>query len=133
MSRRRALLAAVVLAAAPGAALAASKREKKTSGGLSFLQLQAVSSMVQKPNGRRGVLTVEVGLDIPDMRLRERAVASQPRLRAAFAQTLQIYATGLTPGSAPNTDTLGREMQRETDRVLGQKGARLLLGTVMVN
>lgn len=133
MPRRRTLLAAAVLAAAPAAALAASKREKKAVGGLTFVQLPAVTSTVRTPNGRRGVLTVEVGLDISDARLRARAEASQPRLRAAFAQLLQTYATGLPPGSPPSADTLGREMQRETDRVLGQKGARLLLGTVMVN
>ena len=132
MPHRRTLLAAA-LAAAPAAALAASKREKKAVGGLTFLQLPTITSTVVQPNGRRGVLTVEAGLDIPDAHLRERAEASQPRLRAAFAQRLQTYATGLPPGSPPNADTLSREMQRETDRVLGRAGARLLLGTVMVN
>jgi hypothetical protein len=132
MPHRRILLAAA-LAAAPAAALAASKREKKVVGGLSYVALPAVTSTIMHPNGRRGVLTVEVGLDIADGRLREFAEASQPRLRAAFAQMLQTYATGLPPGSPPNADTVGQAMQRETDRVLGRRGARLLLGTVMVN
>ncbi|HEX2559768.1 Tat pathway signal protein [Phenylobacterium sp.] len=132
MHRRSLLLAAAAMALAPGAR-AASNREKKVVGGLSYVQLPAVTSSVLLPNGRRGVLTVEAGLDIPDVRLRERAEASQPRLRAAFAQRLQTYATGLPPGAPPNAETLSREMQRETDRVLGRTGARLLLGTVMVN
>lgn len=133
MPRRRSLLIATLLMALPGAALAASPREKKAIGGLTFVQLPAVNSSVRQPNGRRGILTVEAALDIPDPKLRQRAQASQPRLRAAYAQMLQTYATGLPPGSPPNADTLSREMQRETDRVLGGKGARLLLGTVMVN
>ncbi|MFC3079454.1 Tat pathway signal protein [Phenylobacterium terrae] len=133
MQRRSVLLAAAAAAAVPAAARAASSREKKAVGGLSFVALPAVTSTVRTPNGRRGVLMVELGLDIPDSRLRERAEASQPRLRAAFAQLLQTYATGLPPGAPPNADTLSREMQRETDRVLGRAGARLLLGTVMVN
>jgi hypothetical protein len=133
MPHRRSLLAATLLIAAPGAAQAASSREKKAVGGLTYLPLPTVTSSVVQPNGRRGVLTVEAGLDVPDPRLRERAQASRPRLRAAYAQMLQTYATGLPPGSPPNADTVGREMQRETDRVLGRKGARLLLGTVMVN
>lgn len=133
MPRRRSFLLAVLLMGLPGAGMAASTREKKAVGGLTFVQLPAVNATLTQPNGRRGILTVEAGLDIPNPRLRQRAQASQPRLRAAYAQMLQTYATGLPPGSPPNADTLGREMQRETDRVLGGKGARLLLGTVMVN
>lgn len=133
MPHRRSLLAAALVLAAPGAARAASSREKKAVGGLTFMQLPAVNATVRHANGRRGILTVEAGLDIPDPRLRERAQASLPRLRAAWAQKLQTYATGLPPGSPPNPDTLSHEMQRETDRVLGRPGARLLLGTVMVN
>jgi|SRR5690606_37732922 hypothetical protein len=133
MLRRRSLLAASLVLAAPGAARSASTREKKAVGGPTFMQLPAVNATVRHANGRRGILTVEAGLDIPDPRLRERAQASLPRLRAAWAQKLQTYATGLPPGSPPNPDTLSHEMQRETDRVLGRPGARLLLGTVMVN
>jgi hypothetical protein len=43
------------------------------------------------------------------------------------------YAGSLGPGSAPNADYLSRELQRQTDLVLGRPGARLLLGTILVN
>jgi len=33
----------------------------------------------------------------------------------------------------PNADQIAQLLQRATDRVLGRPGAKLLLGTVMVN
>ena len=54
-------------------------------------------------------------------------------LRAAFVQVLQTYAAGIGPTSNPNADFVASELQKETDRILGQKGGRLLLGTMLVN
>ena len=132
--RRRRLLALAVFLAAPGLLAAGPKaEEKKRSGGGSYLQMQALAATVRRPNGRRGVLTVEVGLDVPDAKLRKAAELQLPRLRAAFVQTLQTYAAGMTPGLPPNPDVLGAAMQRDADRILGRKGAKLLLGTMLIN
>lgn len=134
MDRRALLIAAIAaLAIAPGAASASGKAEKKKGGGASYIQIQAIAATVTRGDGRRGVLTVETGVDVADEKLRARADASLPRLRAAYAQTVQVYAAGLKPSTAPNTDFLARALQRDTDMVLGAKGARLLLGTVLIN
>jgi len=116
-------------------ALASSARaeERKKGGGDSFIQLQTLTATVIRADGRRGVMTLEAGLDVPDAGLRTRADQSTPRLRAAFAQVLQVYATGLPGGAVPNADYLERQLQQQTDQVLGRPGARLLLGTIMVN
>lgn len=132
MDRRR-LIAFAVALASPGLMASAKKEEKKKSGGTSYVQFQALAATITRPNGRRGVLTVEVGLDVPNAKLREKAELNLPRLRAAFVQTLQIYATGMTPSMPPNPDVLGTTMQRDTDRILGQPGAKLLLGTMLIN
>jgi hypothetical protein len=134
MDRRR-LIAFAVALASPGlmASGAAKKEEKKKSGGTSYIQFQALAATITRANGRRGVLTVEVGLDVPNAKLREKAELNLPRLRAAFVQTLQIYAAGMTPSMPPNPDVLGTTMQRDTDRILGQPGAKLLLGTMLIN
>jgi len=129
---RRFFLAAALFAPAAAHA-AAPKEEKKKGGGLSYLQIPAMTATVIRRDGRRGVLTVETGVDVADAALRSRAELSQPRLRAAYSQVLQTYAAGLPPGSPPNTEYLSRELQRQTDLVLGKQGARLLLGTVLVN
>ncbi|MDB5424708.1 MAG: hypothetical protein JWQ29_2124 [Phenylobacterium sp.] len=129
--RRRALLALMVLAAA--APLCARADEKKKAGGVTYIQINTLTGTTNKGGGRRGVLTVECGLDVPDGNLRERANLSLPRLRAAYVQAVQTYAAGLTPGSPPSVDFIGQTLQRQTDVVLGRPGARLLLGAILVN
>jgi len=139
MTSRRSLLA--LAAALPLASLAPpalapaalAEEQKKKGGGISFLQLQTLTATVLRGDGRRGVITVEVGIDIPNGGLRQRAQVSQPRLRAAYIQMLQAYASGLGPGAAPDADYLSHTLQKETDRVLGGPGGKLLLGTILIN
>lgn len=134
MNRRAFLVLAVAAALPPLAGRAAQAREPKTrSGEDSYLPIEPLTAYTRKPNGRRGVMTVQCGLDIPDPRLRQRADESLPRLRAAYVQTLQVYAGGLPAGYPPDPEFLGRSLQRLTDRILGERGARLLLGAILVN
>lgn len=128
---RRALLglAAVALAAAPAA--------KASSGGssgstASYVRFPTVTATVVRPDGRRGVMTVETGVDVPDAALRTRAEQAAPRLRAAYNVVVQRNASALSPGAPPNVDRLSRELQTATHAVLGRSGATLLIGTVMV-
>lgn len=127
----------IIFALALAAALVASPAEasggKKKGGGMSYLQLPPLTAIVVRPDGRRGVMTVETGVDVKDEGLRARAEASLPRLRAAYVAAVQSHAQGLPPGSPPHADRLGLQLQRETDRVLGKPGAKLLLGTILVN
>jgi hypothetical protein len=130
--RRRNFLALAALAAALPAGARAGE-EKKKAGGETYMPIDTLTAYTVKPNGRRGVMTVDCGLDIPDVRLRERAELMEPRLRAAYVQAVQIYAGGLPGGLPPNPDFLARNLQRVTDQLLGRKGARLLIGAVLVN
>ena len=133
MHRRRLFAFAALVALTPGLMAAApAKEEKKKGGGASFLQISALTATILLANGRRGVLTVESGLDIPNEKLRATATSVLPRIRAAFVQSLQIYASGMSPGHIPNAEILTKLLQREADRVLGQTGARLLLGTMLI-
>lgn len=134
MDRRRLLALTTLIAISPGLMAAApAKDEKKKGGGASFLQINTLTASVMRANGRRGVLTVESGLDIPDEKLRAKADSVLPRIRAAFVQSLQIYASGMAPGHMPNAEIVTQRLQREADRVLGRPGARVLLGTLLVN
>jgi hypothetical protein len=129
--QRRALIALIAVAAAlPGLARA---EEKKKAGGAAYIQINTLTGATTRAGGRRGVLTVDCGLDVPDDKLRMRAYQSLPRLRAAYVQSVQTYAAGLSPGGLPSVDFIGRELQRQTDIVLGRPGARLLLGAIIVN
>ena len=135
MDRRQianfALLAAFIAPVAAQASAESGEKKKKT-GGLSYIPLDSVSATVIRRDGRRGVLSVETGLDIPSPPLHDFALKVTPRLKAAFVQAVQIYGAGMTPGLPPNVDFLSRELQRQTDLTLGQVGARLLLGSVLV-
>jgi len=132
MDRRRLIALAAVAALAP-AGLARAEEKKKKSGGESYLPLDTLTATTIKPNGHRGVLTVDCGLDVPDAKLREYANLSLPRLRAAYVQVVQTYAAGLNAGAPPNPDFIARELQRQTDFILRRPGAHLLLGAVVSN
>lgn len=133
MDRRRFALAAALALMPAVAAASGAGADKKKGGGESYLQLEGVSVSIVRRDGRRGVMTIECGLDVQDVALRERADASQPRLRAGYSAFMQAYVGGLRPGGVPDADYIAREMQAVTDRILGRKGARLLLGTILVN
>lgn len=130
---RRLVLSLAALAAIPAAARAAGGGEKKKSGGGSYVPVGTVLGSTIRGDGRRGVLSVDCGLVASDNGLRERAEQSVPRLRAAYAQTIRAYAAGLGLGELPNVDYIGRQLQQQTDSVLGRPGARVLLGAVVVN
>jgi len=114
-------------------ALAAPQGEKKKGGGDSFIQLPALTTTIFRSDGHRGVLSIDVGLDIADGGLRQRAAASIPLLRDAYTRQLLIYAPSINPGAPPNPDIIETYLQRATDQVLGRPGARLLLGTILEN
>jgi len=128
---RRGLIVAATLFALPALAHAAEQRKK--GGGPSFIELTTLTATVTRANGSRGVMTVEVGIDVPDAALHARAAQSTPLLQSAYAEVLRIYAAGLPPGAPPNADYLELSLQRQTDATLGRPGARLLLGTILVN
>jgi hypothetical protein len=131
MTRRDLILAASMLALLPGAARAAEERKK--GGGASFIQLATLTATITRIDGHRGVMTVEVGIDVPDGGLHTRAAQMTPLLVANLAEVVRIYAAGLPPGAPPNADYLALQLQRQTDSTLGRPGGRLLLGTILVN
>ena len=120
------------------ALLGLKESARKTGGGgggapqASYTRLPTITANVMRSGGRRGVMTVETGLDTPDAALRTRVAQSAPRLRAAYAAVVQQAASALLPGAPPDVERLVAQLQAATDRTLGRAGARLLIGTVMV-
>ena len=131
-ARAVALLTLAALAAA-APAHASGGGERKKGGGLSFTQFKPLMATVVRPGGRRGVLSVEAGIDTPDPQLKARADLLEPRLRDAYTQVVNTFAAALTPGAPPDLDVLAGRLQLATDRVVGRPGSRLLIGTVIVN
>ncbi|HKT53354.1 MAG TPA: Tat pathway signal protein [Caulobacteraceae bacterium] len=133
LARRKALAFIAFLALSAPALARAEGAEKKKGGGISFIQFPTLTATVFRADGRRGVLTVEAGVDVPDAGLRARVNLYEPRLRAAYVQLLQDYVYALGPGAPPNPDYLEQILQRQTDQLMGRSGARLLLGTMLIN
>ena len=132
MKRRDLFTLSLALAAVPAVALAGGP----TSGGgdePSYTPMASLTATLIRSNGRRGVLSVEAGIDVPDEELRTRAIQAVPRLRAAYAEILRTFGAALRPAEVPDADRLARELQAITDEVLGRSGARLLLGTILTS
>lgn len=96
-----------------------------------YIQIGTSTANYTRSGGRRGVLTVETGLDVADAALHTRAGQSAPRLRAAYNSVITRVAGSLRGDAPPDVERLARELQAATDQTLGQSGARFLLGTVM--
>lgn len=90
------------------------------------------TATVLRASGRRGIMSVESTLVFADGALLERAKLSKPRLTAAFNEAVRSEANRLTSNAMPDLDSLTRSLQQAADRVLGRRGAQVLLGTVMV-
>ncbi|HEX4098331.1 MAG TPA: Tat pathway signal protein [Caulobacteraceae bacterium] len=131
--RRRVLLIAIACAAVQVPALGRAQEGGGSKAKPPYFQLPAVAVSIVRADGRRGVLTVEVGVDVKDPGLRNKIELYQPILTSAYVSALQPYALGLSPGAPPNADFIAMTLQRETDRVLGRRGAKLLLGSILVN
>ncbi len=129
---RRVLIASAILALAMPV-LAAEKTDKKKGGGETFIQLPTLTATIIRSGGGRGVMTVEIGVDVPDAGLRKRAQASVPLLRDAYLRTMLAYAPSIGPGGTPNPDYMSTQLQGATDRTLGRPGARVLLGSILIN
>ncbi|MFN3537274.1 MAG: Tat pathway signal protein [Brevundimonas sp.] len=129
---RRALIGLALVAASAGSAAAAAPASDGGVPANSYINLNSINGSVTRANGRLGVLAVEAGIDVPDAALRATAAASGPRLRSEMAQVVQRAAAGLRPGAPPDVHQLSRDLQFAVNQVLGRRGARVLLGTVMV-
>ena len=128
MKRRALLLAPLALAATP--ALANGGGGGGAAGG--YVRYPTITATTMRADGRRGVMTVETGVDAPDAALKLRAEQSQPRMRAVFNILVQREANTLLPGGVPNVDRLAAQLQSATNIIMGRRGCHLLLGTVMI-
>ena len=93
-ARRPALLLAAALALAAGSVQAKEASKENTATYTSF---DALTATIWRTDGRRGVLTVQGGLDIQDARLRTSAKSFTPILRDAYVRALNVYAQALVP------------------------------------
>jgi hypothetical protein len=99
----------------------------------SYLMIDPIYSAVMDGDRPVGMLMIGVGIDIPDAKLRGEALHAMPVLRDAFVRSLMGFSTTFVrPDRQPDVTAIADRLQHATDRVLGRKGARLLLAQVAI-
>lgn len=125
------MLALALLGGAPG--FAAGTADKPKLGEQRFIMLEPLTVSVLRDARVRGLLSVELTLELA--RLDERAAIERimPRLRdqLMFALT-QLAASRLDIERPLDLPTITATLQQVTDRVIGESTARLLIGGATV-
>jgi hypothetical protein len=97
----------------------------------SYLMIDPMYAAILDGDHPVGMLMLGVGVDIPDATLRAEARHAMPVLRDAFVRNLMNFSTtSVRPDRQPDVTVIADRLQAVTDRVLGRKGAKLLLAQV---
>jgi hypothetical protein len=121
------LIAASLVSSAHG------EEAKKKGGGLGFTQVPMLTVFTDANGAHHGTLSVDMGLYATDPKLGDQIKLYLPRLTDAYVSTLQTYASALNSRSLADTDYISAQLQADTNRILGRAGARVLLGSVLIN
>jgi len=139
MARILALVAAAaVLAATParaaeshgggeGDAQQPATRQDRLTSAPSYLPMPPMQVSLLQHNST-AMLALDMGIDVPSERLRQRANLNGPRLRDALLTALSTYANVFyRDHTQPDPTALTRLLQLAVDRTLGAPGAQVLL------
>lgn len=109
-------------------------RRRAITSSENFVPLPVLMATVQADYRAQGLLQIESGLDIPDAALRRRVAEHLPRLRDSYISALSLY-TGMNYryGDIPDVERITELLQNATDHALGQEGATVLIGMVMIH
>lgn len=133
-------------AAVAGPAPAAAESEPAASGPMgrvlvgegvqSYMRMDSMRTalLVDRRSGSRATLEVAFSLDAPERDSRQMIEQRRLWLRAAYSETLLIYAGRMYRwGDVPDLDRLARLLQEDTDRLIGPGRAQVLLDTVLIS
>jgi hypothetical protein len=133
-----ALFAAMVVCApfgsgARAAEVSSPSAQHKTTQSESYVIIEPLYASILDGARSHGLLLVELGLDVPDVKLRDKVNQSLPTLRDAYVRSLLTYAaTSVRAWRQPSVEDIGTRMQAITDRVMGQTGARVLMAQTAI-
>jgi len=120
-------------AAAMAATTVHAEDEKKKGGGKGYTQFPMITVFTQANATHHGTLSIDMGLYTDDTKLQAQIKTYMPRLQDAYLSRLQGYANGMNARSLADPDYVSLQLQQATDKVLGRAGAKVLLGSVLLN
>lgn len=129
------LAASLAVPAAPAMAAMAAEAAgaRKTTQSESYIAFEPIYASIIDGMRPRGLLLVEMGLDVPDAKLRDSVLLALPLLRDAYVRALLTYAsTAVRPYRQPNIDDISGRIQTITNRVMGREGAQVLMAQLAV-
>jgi flagellar basal body-associated protein FliL len=105
----------------------------KTTQSESYIGIEPLYASILDGSRPRGLLMVEIGLDVPDSALRERVNQTLPALRDAYVRSLLTYAaTSVRPWRQPSVEDIANRMQNITNHVIGREGAKVLMAQTAI-
>src|SRR5262245_52690904 len=124
----RAAAAALALLAFGSAQASEAPAQRKTTQSESYVIIDPMYATILEGSKPRGLLMIELGLDVPDTAMRARVNHALPALRDAYVRTLIAYgATAVRAWRQPDVDDIATRMQTVTDRLMGGPGAKVLM------
>jgi hypothetical protein len=126
--------ALALLALSPSYSHAAeAPAQRRTTQSESYIVVDPMYATILDGNRPRGLLMVELGLDVPDEPLRARVTHALPALRDAYVRSLIAYgATAVRPYRQPSVEDIAERMQAITDRLMGEQGAKVLMAQTAI-
>jgi flagellar basal body-associated protein FliL len=105
----------------------------KVTQSESYLMIDPLYTSILDGNRPLGLLMVGIGIDVPNAALRDRVERDMPQLRDAYVRNLMTFtAISVRSWRQPDVTQIADRLQGVTDRVLGRKGARILLAQVAI-
>ncbi len=106
---------------------------RKTTQSESYVVIEPFYATILESARPRGLLLVEMGLDVPDANFRGRVSQALPVLRDAYTRSLLVYAsTAVRPWRQPSVEDIAGRLQAVTDQVMGHTGARVLMAQTVI-
>jgi hypothetical protein len=129
-------IVAVTFALSAGAAWAADSPRpaaRRTTNSESYVAIEPMYATIIDGVKPRGLLIVELGLDVPDADLRGQVTRALPVLRDAYVRGLLAYAsTTVRVYRQPSVEDIATRMQAITDKTMGKQGARVLMAQTAI-
>lgn len=133
----RALLRALVVSFAVftfSAPAFAGPKKTKATGSDTWVELPNLVATVSHRYDPSGILQVSAGLEIKKASHRAKAERLMPRLKAACAEAIRIYAADYhRVGTPPEPDRISDLIEGAVEDVLGQTDAKVLLMSVLIH